>query len=315
MKKTILSILAGATMLASAANAAPSMKIDATDLVIPTGDQVISDLYNQNTGGINNVSLSKYEQAWMIVHEKDTMFKHKTFWVRTGKVFTGIAIDDIKDLSKSDRTEVIMDSVKKSVVEAALRDQAEKLSELYKEEINKLQIQFTKERVNAVAKVQAELDNVNKTLSALQDANAKLTITAVNNAVTEAQNDSRYIDDNTKLTDAQIDRKIEDATINLQGIYNQYAHTISINVHLPGQQKTVRHIEADINSSGIAGQLASHTYVTNLGFDYHFDLQDLAQAFADGFKEGYADGFNDGYDQGYQDGYSDGFRDGVNSVK
>ena len=120
MNKVLLSILAGATMLSSVASASPALKIDATDLVLPTGDQVISDLYNQNVGGINNVSLSKYEQAWMIVHDKESIFKHKTFWVRTGKVFTGISIDDLKDLNKSERSELIVDSVKRSIIDAAI---------------------------------------------------------------------------------------------------------------------------------------------------------------------------------------------------
>ena len=176
MNKILLSILAGATMLSSVASASPALKIDATDLVLPTGDQVISDLYNQNVGGINNVSLSKYEQAWMIVHDKESIFKHKTFWVRTGKVFTGIAIDDIKDLSKSERSEFIIDSIKKSVLEAALKDQAEMLANLYKEEINKLQAKFTQERVNAVAKVQADLDAINNALDAIDTANTKVKV-------------------------------------------------------------------------------------------------------------------------------------------
>ena len=167
MKKTILSMLMGATMLASAANAAPSMKIDATDLVLPTGDQVISDLYIQNTGGINNVSLSKYEQAWMIVHEKDTAFKHKTFWVRTGKVFTGVSIDDIKDLSKSDRSDFIKNEVVSNLVIAELNKQIADLEIATKEAIEKLSKEFSQANAKIVADFQAEIAELNEAHAAI----------------------------------------------------------------------------------------------------------------------------------------------------
>ena len=156
MKKTILSILAGATMLSSAAFSAPAMKIDATDLVLPTGDQVISDLYNRNTNGINNNNLSKYDQAWMIIHDKDTLFKHKTFWVRAGKVFTGIAVDDLKDLNKSERSELIGKSITAATVEAALKDQKEMLEATHAMKIAEL----SKASEDAIAMIAGEVTDL-----------------------------------------------------------------------------------------------------------------------------------------------------------
>ena len=174
MKKTILSILAGATMLSSAAFASPALKIDATDLVLPTGDQVISDLYNQNVGGINNVSLSKYEQAWMIVHDKDTMFKHKTFWVRTGKLFTGIAVDSLKDLNKNERSDFIKNEIISNAVLTELTNQIE----MAEKTILDLQAQF--------GVVGAEVERLGAALAA--EITSKAELVAAHEAVVEGIN-------------------------------------------------------------------------------------------------------------------------------
>ena len=177
MKRFLLPIIAGA-MFSTSALSAPSMKIDATNLVLPTGDQVISDLYIQNTGGINNVSLSKYEQAWMIVHEKDTLFKHKTFWVRTGKIFTGISVDDLKDLNKIDRSSAIGDAVKQNLISSAILEQIE----MVKKEIIDIQKRFAE--VDAkfgqlsadLATKTAELKSLQMAKDAVDQSNSDLEI-------------------------------------------------------------------------------------------------------------------------------------------
>ena len=126
MKKTILSILAGATMLSSVAQAAVT-NIDARDLLIPTGEQKISDLYSKPEG-INNSDLSKYEQAWMIIHDKKTVWKHKKFWIRTGKLFTGIDKADFADASsKDEKIEIIKKAVKENIALSALNGQLSQL--------------------------------------------------------------------------------------------------------------------------------------------------------------------------------------------
>lgn len=168
MKKTILSILAGATMLSSAAIASPSFKIDATDLVLPTGDQVLSDLYNPVQAGINNTHLSKYEQAWMIKHEKNTLFKHKTFWVRSGKVFTGIHVDKLKDLDRSERIEMIKSEITIAQITSLFNTQLEMLAEAQKKAIADLTAEFTQEHTARVNELNMQITELTEARDLLQ---------------------------------------------------------------------------------------------------------------------------------------------------
>ena len=328
MKRFLLPIIAGA-MFSTSALSAPSMKIDATNLVLPTGDQVISDLYNQNTGGINNVSLSKYEQAWMIVHEKDTLFKHKTFWVRTGKVFTGIAVDDLKDLNKSDRTELIIDKVKRSVIEAAIIEELNKTIEMKDIKIGELnamieakdlKIENQVSEISDLNKRIGELEKAKESLFTAEDLKLEFTrgVTSVElpdrASIVKNARDSVTEDDKTprnfglspvSLTD-DIGNKFDDA--------------------VTGRGITT----ADVKMKDLSNGDTQYTAVVNgtpIGFAFVNDNTPLIHAieqtiantynygYSDGFDAGYDAGYSDGFEDGYNAGYNDGFKNGVASVK
>ena len=337
MKKTILSILAGAFISTSALALEP---IDGSKLILPTGDQKISDIYDNIQSGINNNTLSPYEQAWMIVHDKKVMFKHKTFWTRVGTTFIPHNVEKLADMNSSDRAKMIKETIIKEIVVEKIKVVIEEkiIEDTSKIKALEAQVKAKEAVIDSIrSRAKSDLDSLRTELEGqiaiknkiinnlkvnLNQAKADLAIfkeLAANSGLSQADVEYR-ISVGKQSALEMLDSKAEEAIAKVEAVQNVPTEIVDIpnrrDVFALGtslRRNSIDDIKVEVRD------LDGNT-IEEIRVDYNFDgvREALAfvadHAFEQGFQEGYTQGFDDGYDQGYADGYKDGFADGVASV-
>ena len=99
-----------------AAVAASFVSTGASAVQLPAEGEVCSSIHSNISVGINNPELSDYRKCVMIQHGIDTATTYKTFWVRTGDMFTSFALDDLRKMNGRERVEHIKDTIIKEVI-------------------------------------------------------------------------------------------------------------------------------------------------------------------------------------------------------
>lgn len=350
MKKALLSILAGATMLSSTAFAIDT--IDASKLVLPTGDQTISDLYSNTQNGINNNNLSEYEQAWMIVHDKNSLFKHKTFWTRTGTTFVPHSVDKLGKLNSSDRSKMIKSNIIEASIIDSLNKTIEKLTIAKEEAI----MNFTTVNGKLEDKI-AHVKDLDKKISDLtttaEEVKAALNEAIANGAqlVVEATEEGR------KVGFQQATDKAKSAGKATGAEFGEYAsvQTVINAVYTNGKKEGILSVTTEVFDALAPGGIdkaakinEGKKRVATTAADAKRSTSDIAvtevwgqtqvfvtindkvitstnlpngelmsilefvseKSFDAGYSEGFADGYDTGFSDGYDAGYADGYADG-----
>ena len=318
MKKIILGLIAG-TMLSTTAFAID--KIDASNLALPAEGQVCSDLHDRNSGGINVKALSPYNQCVMIENDMDTGFTYKTFWTKVDNMFIPHNVDDLADMSPSERKEAMKETIIKEVV-------VERIVEVIVEDmekINELQREIdTLKKVNIPAlngKI-SELERDARLAHSVLDVELKqeldIEIPSISNL--------KYDDDDfgyalrsaiTNKINEVIDSKLENALFSHNA--KKAAALESKRTPNPGTQAGLNSFSFTAEKNGATALISKDGEFFGSVLTKNVDIMDIISnvadhAYTEGFNDGYDQGFDDGYDQGYADGYTKGFSDGVSSI-